>query len=150
MGANRFRFRAWDADEEKMVFSDNVDFDDDHMDGDYFWVFDEQGSPEAYGIGEPCTDNPEDCGHSERLSDAMQSTGLLDSNGVEIFEGDVVRWSPLDSDNYADIRWIQDGCCFSWGEDTILYQDQMTKAEVIGNIHQHPHLIDAECGKGAA
>lgn len=69
----------------------------------------------------------------------MQSTGLFDMNGVEIFEGDVVYDSAVDEIGQI---YISD-CCFR--AKTLHYDSLMYKLvgdlEVIGNVCEDPELM---------
>ncbi|MFA7310204.1 MAG: YopX family protein [Candidatus Paceibacterota bacterium] len=76
----------------------------------------------------------------------MQSTGLKDKNGVEIFEGDVIQ----DGDeltNY-EVLWEDDCACFGgWNKDGWIGMPDLMQCEVIGNIYQNPELLKpAESG----
>ncbi|HCT5813817.1 TPA: hypothetical protein OT179_001777 [Enterococcus faecalis] len=82
----------------------------------------------------------------------MQSTSLKDKNGVEIFEGDVVkvtvnnygtgeRFEQIDKVVYEDCRFcFNDGFYYS---ETIKYSGYENK-EVIGNIHENPELLEVK------
>ena len=79
----------------------------------------------------------------------MQSTGLKDENGVEIFEGDIVkvtvnnygtgeRFEQIDKVVYEDCRFcFNDGFYYS---ETIKYSGYENK-EVIGNVYENPELL---------
>ena len=78
-----------------------------------------------------------------------QSTGLADNDGVEVFEGDIVRYSSVEAQpdlgvveyevaRYAgfSLKSVKTGNCSfmsGWG-----------LLELVGNIHDNPELLEAK------
>lgn len=68
----------------------------------------------------------------------QQFTGLLDKNGVEIYEGDVLK---LDEHNAHDIGTvIYKGSRFAVGKYGTAV-DEWETIEVLGNIYENPELL---------
>lgn len=104
----------------------------------------------------------------------MQSTGLTDKNGKEIFEGDILKfndeWNDYCYEGYIDgsiegINYVEverETTCFSFGEtktsDSSLFylindehlsfkeliEDEGFEFEIIGNIWEDGELLDVE------
>nr|DAR89258.1 MAG TPA: YopX protein [Caudoviricetes sp.] len=74
----------------------------------------------------------------------MQSTGLFDRNGKEVFEGDIVS---IDTDEFGllvvkyetGIYWLtEDEQCVEHLSDYYKY------VSVIGNVYENPELLEVE------
>lgn len=70
----------------------------------------------------------------------MQFTGLLDRNGKEIYEGDILEGgSPIDGDPRRwTVKWYSTNLNAGWDFG---YMPAMNYCEVIGNIHENPELL---------
>ena len=123
------KFRAWLKKEQKM------DNEIDHIS----WLEDE-----LYCIGDGIT-------YMVLAEDLvlMQSTGLKDKNGKEIFEGDIVDFKG----RKAIIKWHGAFASFiyrfidepqerkpKWDPLFLAY----LKLEIIGNIYENPELLEVE------
>lgn len=89
----------------------------------------------------------------------MQNTGIRDKKGVEIYEGDIVKWSRLCMDfnleNYEErsdnfvVEWDVYNTGFVLGDgEVFLYKDISTELEVIGNIYDNRDLIQGDAIDG--
>ena len=78
--------------------------------------------------------------------DAMQSTGLKDKNGTEIYEGDIVRYNRGISWSVEKFPYVVknslEGFVFEYG---LIQHSLFLKIEyvtVIGNIYENPELLE--------
>lgn len=80
----------------------------------------------------------------------MQSTGLFDVNGKEIFEGDVVEFEDADDienvyTNRGVVEWCQGGFTVTnratVSMDDLLDGDKL-ELEIIGNIYENLELVE--------
>jgi len=115
------KFRAWDVIGEK------------YIDASMIWVgHDPIGDQEISVLrGEP----PNTFWDPNIILE--QFTGIIDKNGVEIYEGDIVlldNWEP----NRAIVTFDRGGFCFYFKPDDNYYHDckYLEGQTVIGNIHQ--------------
>ena len=79
----------------------------------------------------------------------MQSTGLKDKNGVEIYEGDVVKGysvyptaSTFESFLVGEVYYTNRG---TWDCYSYILGGFNEQVEVIGNIYENKELIEVEC-----
>lgn len=94
--------------------------------------------------------------HAEMSPDdykIMQSTGLKDKNGVEIFEGDIVKWGDtLGGEEKPirvavvkinpDIQFDSNVGIFQYGQ--FAYKNTEKFLTILGNIYENPELLEVE------
>lgn len=83
----------------------------------------------------------------------MQSTGLKDKNGKEIFEGDIVQFEDCSEAshflyiNTGIIEWCQGGFHVT-NRDSVLMEDLLDgdslDVTIIGNIYENPELLEVK------
>lgn len=128
-------FRAWDKNNQYMEYTDK----------NLVVCFSKEGSGavDHTTFGHSCT-----CMEDIEL---MQSTGLKDKNGAEIFESDIVHIKSSDGVDYKVVIIFKDGgfCAVDGVEgnySTRRYQLHKGdfELEVIGNIYETPLLLEVE------
>lgn len=124
------KFRAWDKETKTMLDVLLIDFKKSVLIGEH-WEFGETNFINFDEI------------------ELMQSTGLKDKNGKEIFEGDIVDYKGRE----AVVKWHGSYASFIYR-----FVDELQERasdweplflacyhfEVIGNIYENPELLEAE------
>lgn len=76
----------------------------------------------------------------------MQFTGLLDVQGREIYEGDIVRTNVIEGDEDEPAVYGMTGVVEIAPHGTgfgVYRSDCCERPIIIGNIHEHPHLMSS-------
>lgn len=125
------KFRAWSTDKKIMAEVRTLRFTDELVETDKFV----ERSIEGVKL--------------------IQSTGLLDKNGKEIFEGDILKVANNDSSWFEVVKYDHDKAMFISKEVNLKYEVPETplydlfspylfKVEVIGNIWENRDLLEVD------
>ncbi|EFT45017.1 hypothetical protein UCE_02706 [Enterococcus faecalis EnGen0239] len=137
------KFRAWDKRSKEMWKVSTLHIEDEYVD-----LF-------KKNIYENPLNDP-----SAKFRDVilMQSTGLKDKNGVEIFEGDILKIIEVTNEGISeyitDVIW--EDCSFVFKSDGVDYYDSflgsfsgdpnktypLFELLVIGNVWDNPELLE--------
>lgn len=82
-----------------------------------------------------------------RLVEIMQYTGLKDNNGREIYEGDIVKRVYNSGSSFVGEVIFEEATYFMRNDEQYAFlanQYDSETLEVIGNIHENPHLLEGE------
>ncbi|RTX73788.1 hypothetical protein CD117_04155 [Mammaliicoccus sciuri] len=131
---NRPKFRVWDKEEQKWYKPTYKaymnELHDIHIDLDgrlLIRTIDESGK--RLTIHESMF---------EGRYELLQSTGLFDKNGKEIFEGDILKYR----DEYRVVEMYDGAWIARAGEKRLIVKMAvLSGAKIIGNRFEHPHLL---------
>ena len=130
------RYRAWIKTEKRMFFSDdilNIDYENKEIVTQQIYF--KNGLPDDRDIYFYDFDEIV----------LMQSTGLFDENGVEIFEGDIVR--QVRTQPTTGVVTMIEGAWLIMNDNEQLASDLWSETdenEIIGNIYENPKLLEVE------
>ena len=82
--------------------------------------------------------------------DLMQSTGLKDKNGKEIFEGDILAFKTDDEVINVKIFWDEKHALFMFRSEKYNEEEPLAELveantypfEIIGNVYENPELLE--------
>lgn len=117
------KFRAWDKTDKEMYLVDEINFN--------------RGEFESIGYGITFLRGADKV-------ELMQSTGLHDKNGKEIFEGDILGTNDGLLDGVVKYRTDLG----MWTNDLLRYNNFerlcsiANSREIIGNIYENPELLE--------
>ena len=129
------KFRAWSKQERRLILSEDIlaiDYENEEIDAQKIYF--EDGLPVERDIYTYGFDNIE----------LMQSTGLTDKNGREIFEGDIIDSTDGFLTGVIEFR-VSLGMFIS---DLVEYNNferlcnVASSRRIIGNIWEHPELAE--------
>ena len=87
-------------------------------------------------------------------SEPMQSTGLFDTNGVEIFENDTVEWEHKDTGQFVRGIVKYDTELGFWGMTDVRFNDLTAigylanqRVAVSGDVYQNKELVEGQVEK---
>jgi len=118
------KFRAWDKQEKEMVQVMAINWD--------------INTGELEDIS--CT------GYHDPVDryELMQFTGLKDANGIEIFEGDIIKPNKRDGDENTVVNYLEVCGSDDMGLDMYGIPIYYSGGIVIGNIYQNPELLEGK------
>ena len=130
------KFRAWDKKLQTMLDVSLIDFKKGVLVGEH-WKFGETNFMSFDEI------------------ELMQSTGLVDKNGKEIFEGDIVRTTRFlgradeiggfyeyEKDYLGVVKVLEGSWVIDTGSDAVNLWSEIDENEVLGNIYENLELLE--------
>lgn len=135
------RFRVWSKQERRLIPSEDIlaiDYENEEIDAQKIYF--EDGLPverDIYTYG------------FENIK-LMQSTGLTDKNGKEIFEGDILSIETDEENVRVEVSWDSKHALFVFESKKYnekealgeLFEDNSYPFKIIGNIYENPELVE--------
>lgn len=137
MQNRKISFRAWNTQENKMLYRKLFEMN---------WYSTEKNDE----AGSHCWGAIS--GGQERFMEIMQFTGLLDKNGKEIYEGDIIKeYSKFDGEMQFKVTWRDYYWTLEYSTNKSGYHSvgdvplkSWKSIEVIGNVYQNPELLNTK------